>query len=136
MIVGEQRSSPAVDFYVEKEGEVAFTNLVQSLIDHDFEHEPVNKLDLSSIRAITEHGEFRGGPVLARLEDLSEIPSTCLAGKLDQFFDGKLTPIVQTTRGCPFLCTFCMEANTYYSRKHRKPSEMLREEIEFIGQRM
>jgi len=64
--------------------------------------------------------------VLDRLEDLSEIPSPYLAGNL--------MPIIQTRRGCPFLCTFCMEANTYYSRKHRRPSEMLQAEIDVIGQ--
>ena len=28
------------------------------------------------------------------------------------FFDGKLVPMLQTNRGCPFLCTYCTDGNS------------------------
>ena len=34
-------------------------------------------------------------------------PSPYTTGLLDEFFDEKLTPMVQTSRGCPYSCTFC-----------------------------
>ena len=43
--------------------------------------------------------------------DLTLIPSPYLSGRLDQFLDGKLMPVIQTNRGCPFSCTFCRGTN-------------------------
>ena len=130
------RSRPAIDFFVEKEAEWAFCNLVTSLIDHDYQIESVKKEKLGSVRALTREGEFCAGSTLARVVDLSEVPSPYLSGKMDEFFDGKLMPIIQTTRGCPFSCTFCVEANDYYTKRHRKPSLALKSEIDYIGQKM
>ena len=130
------RSRPAIDFFVEKEAEASFCNLIRSLMEHGFDIDRVKKEKLDSVRAIAEDGAFYAGPVLDRVRDLSEVPSPYLSGKLDEFFDGKLMPIIQTTRGCPFACTFCMEANDYYSKKHRKPSEVLKAEIDYIGRGM
>ena len=47
-------------------------------------------------------------PVL-RIKHLDEIPSPYTTGLMDKFFDGKLTPMLQTNRGCPFKCTFCTD---------------------------
>ena len=30
-------------------------------------------------------------------------------GLMDKFFDGLLTPMLQTNRGCPFHCSFCTD---------------------------
>ena len=39
---------------------------------------------------------------------VDEIPSPWLTGIQDEFFDGKLAPMIETNRGCPFTCTFCV----------------------------
>ena len=130
------RSRPAIDYYIEKEGELAFCNLIQMLIKHEFDIDVVKKMELGNVRAITQDGEFCAGPLLERISDLTEIPSPYLSGKLDEFFDGKLMPIIHTTRGCPFTCTYCVESNQYYTRKYRKTDDTLKSEIDFIGQKM
>ncbi len=130
------RSHSAIDFYIEKEGELAFCNLIQMLIQHEFDIDRVKETKLGNVRAITEDGEFCAGPILERISDLSEIPSPYLTGKLNGFFDGKLMPILHTTRGCPFTCTYCVESTTYYAKKYRKPDDILKSEIDFIGQKM
>lgn len=130
------RSRPAIDFFIEKEGELPFCNLIQRLMELEFDIELVKKEKPGNVRAITSDGMFCAGPVLKRISDLSEIPSPYLSGKLDEFFDGKLMPIIQTTRGCPFTCTYCVEGNNYYARKFRKSSEALKAEIDYIGQKM
>lgn len=130
------RSRPAIDFFVEKEGELAFCNLVRRLMEREFDIDFVKKEKPGNIRAIAADGTFCAGSILKRISDLSEIPSPYLSGKLDEFFDGKLMPIIQTTRGCPFTCTYCIEGNNYYSRKFRKSSETLHDEIDYIGQKM
>ncbi len=130
------RLRPAIDYYIEKEGELAFCNLIQALIHHEFDVDLVKKMKLGNVRGITEDGEFCAGPVLERISDLSELPSPYLMGKLNDFFDGKLTPILHTTRGCPFTCMYCVESTIYYAKKYRKTDDTLKAEIDFIGQKM
>ena len=54
--------------------------------------------------------------MVPRIKELDEIPSQNLTGLMDKFFDGKLIPVIQTTRGCPFSCNFCVESDSYYSK--------------------
>ena len=42
-----------------------------------------------------------------KAEGRDVVPSPYLNGMLDKFLDGKFTPVFETSRGCPFLCTFC-----------------------------
>jgi tRNA A37 methylthiotransferase MiaB len=35
------------------------------------------------------------------------VPSPYLNGMLDKFLNGEFAPAFETSRGCPFLCTFC-----------------------------
>ena len=53
---------------------------------------------------------------IERIMDLSQIPSPYLSNRLDEFLDGKLLPITQTNRGCPFTCTFCTEGQGYWTK--------------------
>ena len=71
-----------------------------------------------------------------RIKDLTEIPSPYLEGKMDEFFDGKLQPVIQTTRGCPFGCTFCIEGMSYYTKIYRNNQEKIKAELNYIGSKM
>ncbi len=44
-----------------------------------------------------------------RRKEVDEIPSPWLTGIQDEFFDGRLAPMMETNRGCPFTCTFCVQ---------------------------
>ena len=41
-------------------------------------------------------------------EDLDSFPSPYTTGVLDPFLEKGLTPLLETNRGCPFACTFCV----------------------------
>ena len=43
--------------------------------------------------------------------------------------------MVQTTRGCPYSCTFCHDGNVYQNKLKRFPKERYQQEIEYIAQR-
>ena len=127
---------PMIDFYVFREGESPFAKLVEALIAHDFSINKVKSLGLDNVQAILEDGHFLAGELGDRLRDLDVIPSPYLAGKMDEFFDGKLMPILQTNRGCPFACSYCNEGNLYHSKVYRYSKQRIADEVDYIGQKM
>lgn len=109
------RHGDVIDFHVVKEGEEAFLQLFDALVEHE--------MDVSSLKAArTVIGnvhysigdELITGPDLPRV-DLATLPSPYLMGLMDKFFDEKLCPLIHTTRGCPFKCAFCTEGAAYYN---------------------
>lgn len=129
------RALPMVDFYVVKEGEVAFAKLIGALIDVGFD--PVRvPLDIPSVHRILPDGAFHAAATEERIWDMTQIPSPYLSGKMDPFFDGQMLPIIQTNRGCPFRCTFCVEGMSYYSRVAKTAHEKIDAEIRYIAEKM
>jgi radical SAM superfamily enzyme YgiQ (UPF0313 family) len=129
------RNHPEIDFYIIGEGEVAFANLVTSLINKNLKKNDIYD-ELPSVHFIMKNSESNLSQTIERIKDLSEIPSPYLEGKLDEFFDGKLQPTIQTTRGCPFSCTFCVEGLSYYSKVYRNGSEKTKLELEYVAKKM
>src|SRR5262249_53562257 len=100
------RENPQIDFHVVKEGETAFCNLVRTLIENNWDTGSVTEQAISNLVFVDHDGRFRSSPKIERVP-LEILPSAYTSGLMDEFFDGKLYPIIQTNRGCPFECTFC-----------------------------
>jgi radical SAM superfamily enzyme YgiQ (UPF0313 family) len=126
---------PAIDFFVYKEGELAFTALLERLLDLNFEVDGVKKSKPLSCHFMMD-STFVATPVVDRIKDLTIIPSPYTTGLLDRFFDGKLMPLLQTNRGCPFACTFCVEGLDYYNKINRSQVDRAAAELEYIGSRI
>jgi radical SAM superfamily enzyme YgiQ (UPF0313 family) len=126
---------PEVDFYIVKEGELAFANLISALAENGNRPELLYG-KLPSIHSIAPDGTAHLTDIVERIRDLSEIPSPYCSGRMDEFFDGKLLPIVQTNRGCPFGCTFCIEGVPYYNKVYKSSEEKVAAEIDYIGRKM
>jgi radical SAM superfamily enzyme YgiQ (UPF0313 family) len=129
------RIHPEVDFYVSGEGELSFTILAGILINVDFDKNKINE-EIPSVKYINQNGDAVFSNSVERIKDLTEIPSPYLNGKMDEFFDGKLQPVIQTTRGCPFTCTFCVEGTGYYNKVNRNSREKTDNELEYIAKKM
>jgi radical SAM superfamily enzyme YgiQ (UPF0313 family) len=122
------RGHPWIDYYVMKEGEIAFLRLLQHLKDESEELPNVARLDRA--------GRFVPAARVERVMDLTTIPSPYLSGGMDEFLDGRLLPVIQTNRGCPFTCTFCTEGQTFWNKVRTKPAETIRGELRHIAERM
>jgi radical SAM superfamily enzyme YgiQ (UPF0313 family) len=129
------REHPEIDFYIVREGEVAFTNLVAELINNDFIKMKINE-KMPSVHFINESNKVILNEEAKRITDLTQIPSAYANGLLDEFFDGKLRPILQTNRGCPFSCTFCVEGKLYYNRVYTNSQEKINTELEYMGKKI
>jgi radical SAM superfamily enzyme YgiQ (UPF0313 family) len=127
---------PKIDFYIQKEGEIAFLELIKSIYDLKFDKEKVKKLKKNSVFSISSESILNTSKTEERITDLDLIPSPYSSGLLDEFFDGKLTPIIQTNRGCPFSCTFCVEGLNYYNKIRTNTLRKLGPEVEYIGEKM
>jgi radical SAM superfamily enzyme YgiQ (UPF0313 family) len=129
---------PEIDFYVDGEGELAFVELFSALEAVNFE---ASRLRDSRMRIPSVHyvhdGQLVRGDMLPRILELDRVlPSPYTTGLLDEFFDDKLTPMIQTSRGCPYSCTFCHDGIGYMSKTRAFSAERVRDELAYIQARV
>ena len=127
---------PLMDFCLEGEGELAFAELLKKLMEHNFDVKAIKEKEIKipNCYYLSKDILFFGA-FLPRLSDLDEIPSPYLSGLLDKFFDGVLSPGIQTTRGCPFTCTYCQESILYFNKIARFSYKRIRDELDYIAKR-
>lgn len=127
---------PAIDFYIELEGEIGFVELVRALEGSDFDATRLKSRG-EKVRNCSYLWEDRlvAGPV-ARIDNVNVIPSPYLTGLLDPFFELSLSPMLETTRGCPFTCTFCADGIAIKSRIKRFETQRTQEELTYIADRV
>ena len=130
---------PSTDFHVDLEGEISFSNLVTRVLESRDGGVGLFDRPIDGCVFIEPSSRFDPEPVVingvkpSRIRDLDLIPSPYLNGMLDQFFDGRLTPFLESNRGCPFKCTFCNTGDDYFQKSNMFSIDRICEEIAYIA---
>ena len=127
---------PFVDFCVVNEGELTMEYFLNKYFEKGrkvFEEilDGIIYLDRR-----TSNPKLVIGPYTKRIEDVNIIPSPYVTGLLDEFFDGKLAPMIETTRGCPFTCNYCNISASIFTKIKNFSEDYIKEELEYIAKRV
>ena len=137
---------PAIDFFVPNEGESGFVALVQAIERNQEREQPIpgvayldhaRRLVRGRYERPVVPGETTGVERLSPKQvreigpDDVEVPSPYLDGTLDTFLDEGLVPIIQTMRGCPYQCHFCVSGATEWNRMRGYDLERVKAEIDY-----
>lgn len=129
------QATPWVDFFIVKEAEHAFAKLVQAWHEGSTESDALCE-HVPNLVYLDSQGNLKVSRDIERLLNLEIIPSPYLSGRLDEFLDGQLLPVIQTARGCPFSCAFCTEGQGYWSKVRHKPKHVVRGEVIHIAEQL
>lgn len=124
---------PEVDVYIPIEGEIGFSNLIDKILKSNYTKDIFEKpIDGCIIR--DKYGDLQYSNPGIRIKSLDEIPSPYTSGLLDEFFDGKLSPMFQTNRGCPFSCSFCVDGSDRVRQVNNFGMERIESDLNYIAQ--
>ena len=132
---------PSTDIFTILEGEKSCANIIGRILECDKDRTKIFKKKIDGCVFIhpdtkeSKNPSFYRGEILSRIKDLDEIPSPYLNGMLDKFFDGRLTPFIETNRGCPFKCSFCHTGADYFHKLNKFSQDRVKAEIEYIGKK-
>ncbi len=127
---------PYLDIYALGEGDFLAHHILQRYLDAGCDITRLGAAGLPSSAFRNPEGQAVVDRTKPRLKDVEEIPSPWLTGIQDEFFDGKLAPMIETNRGCPFTCTFCVQGTGFYTKVHNFTVERMKEEIHYIAKRI
>ena len=122
---------PYVDILVHGEGEITFKELLLENLKENPDFNSVagcsvKQPDLSTL--VT--------PERPRIQDINAMPSPYLNGLFDEMIKAcpfVLETTIETTRGCPYQCTFCEIGTKYYQKIKTQSVEKVKKELDWIS---
>ena len=126
-----------VDVAVRNEGEVTITEALAALVDGDG---GVDLGRLEGVAGLTFRHPADGRIVRTeereRVTSLDDLPSPYLTGEFDHIDPSAWTEVtIETTRGCPYGCTFCDWGSSTLSRIRKFDIERVAAEMHWAGER-
>jgi len=130
------RAHPDFDYMMPNEGEGPSRMLVEAAMGAGSRGQLLRTPVRGCLSIDPDSGNLIGD-VLSRFEDdINEIPSPYLDGFMDPFLAEKdYLAIVQTARGCPYRCTFCVSGKDTWSKVKEFDIDRVKAEIDYVAAR-
>ena len=117
-----------IDYYILFEGEDPFVDLVEALLGGERRPTPNGCATLVDGQLAYVPQDFAVKP-----KDLV-IPSPYLSGWLDRFLAiPDMTPLLETNRGCPYGCVYCVWGVVALSKVRTRPLDLVYEEFDYVA---
>ena len=150
---------PFVDILVHGEGEIIFSNILKESLKENPDYSDINGCsvpyrlvnDKSKPSNVLLHGlriketELKKSPnnldtfvtpPQERIKDLTSMPSPYLNGLFDELIKDckyELESTIETTRGCPYSCSYCEIGNQYFQKVKTNKLEKIFAEIDWLS---
>jgi len=128
-----------IDAYIFQAGEIAFSSVIGLLLKKrvNARRDIFRTKVLQGVVSLDKKGGRLYGGAFDESKNLDSIPSPYLNGLLDKFFlDRRLSPMIQTNRGCPFSCTFCADGHSSQNKIKSFSLERVKAELLYISERI
>ena len=130
-------NNPFIDLFIVREGEYSFLKCIELLLENNLNLGKSDHSKWPNTFYGFDHKEKKiiHNPILPveRLE-LSTVPSPFLNGLLDEFLhDERLAPIIETNRGCPYNCAFCVWGQATLTKLRKFDLNTVIDEIHYIS---
>lgn len=118
----------SLDFFAPGAGEISFSNIVKFLLGGGRVGRDV----------VPGGAHVDGDDLIYQIAlnppgtDLSWIPSPYQGGLMDKFLEQDFIPMIETNRGCPFSCSFCVWGIASHKKLRFFPLDGVYADIEYI----
>jgi radical SAM superfamily enzyme YgiQ (UPF0313 family) len=129
------RRNQTIDFLISREGERPLANLVEACLGLADSSAIIGSV-VDGCYSLSSEVLTLQGEALDRVGVLEEIPSPYLTGLCDEYLkDPEYIPLIQTSRGCPYGCTFCVAGHDWWSKLRAFSVDRVKAEIDYIRER-
>lgn len=121
---------PSADAVIDNEGELGFSNILRNVLGNS---KTIFESPIDGVSFLDGNRVVQGRPVGLTL-DLSTMGSPYLSGLMDDFMDSDYQPLIQTSRFCPYTCSFCVSGKNR-GKLRGFPLEQVEAELRYVSKK-